>query len=142
MRISDWSSDVCSSDLVDVRPVVVTGAVLPDAVTAIDRAIKLRTAGAVPEIQGQPGGVHQIDLVRDRGLDKGRAADGHGPKRKPIVVQRASIADNAVEADAEVATRCDSEIDRSVERQAATYADKVVQRRSEDDKSELQSIMR
>src|SRR3546814_5426781 len=102
MRISDWSSDVCSSDLVDVRPVVVTGAVLPDAVTAIDRAIKLRTAGAVPEIQGQPGGVHQIDLVRDRGLDKGRAADGHGPKRKPIVGQRASIADNAVEADAEV----------------------------------------
>src|SRR3546814_669669 len=132
MRISDWSSDVCSSDLVDVRPVVVTGAVLPDAVTAIDRAIKLRTAGAVPEIQGQPGGVHQIDLVRDRGLDKGRAADGHGPKRKPIVGQRASIADNAVEADAEVATRCDSDIDRAVERQVATYADKVVQRSADD----------
>src|SRR3546814_14272558 len=92
MRISDWSSDVCSSDLiagdhiaiacelhaqgrdraeavvhrhrsrsgrengkgaigvggvddaVDVRPVVVTGAVLPDDVTAIDRAIKIGRA--------------------------------------------------------------------------------------------------
>src|SRR3546814_16726702 len=36
-------------DAVDVRPVVVTGAVLPDAVTAIDHAIKIRTDGRTAE---------------------------------------------------------------------------------------------
>src|SRR3546814_17902677 len=51
MRISDWSSDVCSSDLQAQRAVLVLGqraqAFHPVAVVGIDQAIALQQRGAM-----------------------------------------------------------------------------------------------
>src|SRR3546814_14135616 len=103
MRISDWSSDVCSSDLVD-------GAVIDDGlrflpallfpaerggeggnqlrdVGGVDRlqradALRLRAHAGCPDVAGRRGVVHQVLLGRP--FDRTSAVSG---KRVPVRVE-------------------------------------------------------
>src|SRR3546814_5702276 len=70
MRISDWSSDVCSSDLGFLRQAFDDGHHAPDFLLGgnIVRARSRRLAADVEHVGALP---RQPQAVRDRGLDRG-----------------------------------------------------------------------
>src|SRR3546814_12050971 len=71
MRISDWSSDVCSSDLVDQPEIVGNGDPQPDDARALDPGIVEHTAHR-PAIE-------IADMARQREID----LFGNEPERLP-----------------------------------------------------------
>src|SRR3546814_16158037 len=73
MRISDWSSDVCSSDLQPRRLA---------AGRTQNRARRKCARGAGPRATGGGAGRHRL---RNRGAgDEGRRGGGHVPRRNPF----------------------------------------------------------
>src|SRR3546814_14802180 len=79
MRISDWSSDVCSSDLVD------DGAVLRQAEDARARIARLRARRHradldEAEAEAQHGG-HDLRVLVEAGGEAERIAEGEAPER-------------------------------------------------------------
>src|SRR3546814_8062700 len=74
MRISDWSSDVCSSDLGDVEHELAKGAlvVLPAAMGLFEKGVGQRL-DRLAERFGQPLGLGRVE-VESRDLD-GRCGD-------------------------------------------------------------------
>src|SRR3546814_7267075 len=87
MRISDWSSDVCSSDLA-VRTVAVEGdAADREVFLGVDRAAppvirSVRSGVAHPVAQGQPADLHVVH---------GSGAVGDGEDRVLIIADRKSV---------------------------------------------------
>src|SRR3546814_10089961 len=81
MRISDWSSDVCSSDLADLHPVPALGCVARGAV-ALAAAARTRRADDRPcaaPLRARP--VQARRHPPDAG-QKHRAGAGRGPRRR------------------------------------------------------------
>src|SRR3546814_5359866 len=117
MRISDWSSDVCSSDLTDAGG---------------DRA-DLQPLAHAPEHAGgdlrQQGAGEDVVDVAGAGVDLG-AARGHRVDQRVVVVEAGAVV--GADAPGDLA-----------QLQAHDLAHVVVaQRRSEEHTSELQSLMR
>src|SRR3546814_17199929 len=55
MRISDWSSDVCSSDLLKTTPATVFLVLPPDRLASYARWLRLMVAQALTELARAPG---------------------------------------------------------------------------------------
>src|SRR3546814_16463453 len=91
MRISDWSSDVCSSDLVDVRafdrprhqraePVrigLAIGWLARDAARRPGRVAELAQAGGVGEVRERDLAQNLVVAVREARFDEAFLVAGH-----------------------------------------------------------------
>src|SRR3546814_3566016 len=124
MRISDWSSDVCSSDL-------------PDEDHATERVINARIGVAVSERAEQP--------LRDRGrILVEQIVDARAHREILQHIDRACKVEIAVSVDLAVDDigRALEEFIVGVARQFGAAEIAPVERRSEEHTSELQSLMR
>src|SRR3546814_10039724 len=143
MRISDWSSDVCSSDLQAGAVPAVGGAVqvdrqdapLPAAHRAAQGALRRRQA-EVPD--GDDGALQEGEDQPRRRLPAGAAADDHLHGAVLGADGVGGAAPGAVDA-------VDPRPDRArpvLHPAGAQHRDHVVDARSEEHTSELQSLMR
>src|SRR3546814_1668202 len=77
MRISDWSSDVCSSDLVGQEIPITTGEALSDNFDNAFRTVQREEIGIVPEVKPQinAGGAIKLDLRQEVSSIAGPVSD-------------------------------------------------------------------
>src|SRR3546814_9173393 len=122
MRISDWSSDVCSSDLVDHAERAGRGGVQPIAQVGMLRCLRRRAGGAA-EV-GTCCGI--VEVVEGRRHHEGRVRTQEGKVRAPGLALRL-LAEPVEEGTGE---------------EGSFGLVLAVARRSEEHTSELQSLMR
>src|SRR3546814_1975696 len=72
MRISDWSSDVCSSDLIDIPIFAITSSVATQRKVALYRNV--RTLGVVPSNDSEVVLRATEGLLLEKGIEIGRAS--------------------------------------------------------------------
>src|SRR3546814_6593225 len=155
MRISDWSSDVCSSDLLHHRPAAIDGVIGADAKLAalpqlgrdhVQRAGVHEAALGVSRL-GPWIGMEQIDTLQRTvrqpfqhvqriahvDADVGQPSVADMPKRRHDAVQKGFAADE---------TMAGMRLCLRGHMLTAAKADLEMHRRSEEHTSELQSLMR
>src|SRR3546814_11688150 len=83
MRISDWSSDVCSSDLVGQEIPITTGEALSDNFDNAFRTVQREEIGIVPEVKPQinAGGAIKLDLRQEVSSIAGPVSDRSAERR-------------------------------------------------------------
>src|SRR3546814_7340180 len=115
MRISDWSSDVCSSDLIDANGIVNVSA--KDKATGKEQQIRIQASG----------GLSDTDIDR---MVKDAETHAAEDKKRKEAVEAKNTADSLI---------------YTTERTLAEHGDKLDaadRQRSEEHTSELQSLMR
>src|SRR3546814_7391196 len=141
MRISDWSSDVCSSDLVEVGEQYVGGLAELDREAGVEHVARrhalVHEARFVADILGDPGQEGDDVVLGDR-LDRVDRGDVDRGARCPPVPQRlgGGFRDGAEFGERVGRVRFDLEPD------AKAILGRPYRGRSEEHTSELQSLMR
>src|SRR3546814_10109326 len=135
MRISDWSSDVCSSDLSEAEPGVAGAEPVPGAQQAVALAL-----GAGGEPQHPADGQHGDDAEQD---DQRALVEAFDAQRlqQPLLALRVEAEHEVVPAAAHPVADVQYRRQHAAEVPGRAVGEGVVDR-SEEPTSELQSLMR
>src|SRR3546814_8156525 len=124
MRISDWSSDVCSSDLRAVRPA--------DRIDRRHASVAVDAPTRSADLPGQP-------------VDQSRLEDERAPHRDVVEAELHRLLDRGALVDPTVQHQrhlhCFAELERLLE-EVGLLEGIFLEERSEEHTSELQSLMR